>query len=375
MRFARRKATPRGVTAPETVRVGFVPTLDCASLVAAQELGLYARHGLRVQLSREIGWATTRDKLINGELDAIAAHASLLLSLYCGWNGVRRPSLTGLLLAGGGSAITLARSLSEAGVSDATSLGRAVREGRLRRPPILGVPLELASCTSFLLRWLRRGGIDPEREVRLAVVPPGLVLEALAQGHLDGFCDAEPWNSAAVARGVGWVAAVCAEPDSVAADKALVVLREFAEERDEEHLRLLAALIEAGRFCAAPGNRPALVRMLAQPRYLDVDPSVLERSLRGPVDSGAGWRERAGLPGLDPGVMGAPTRDQGRALLEVLGELPRARVSGMPRKAVLSRIFRGDLFDRALARCDGEASERGGGGTIFGVRHLQTHTE
>lgn len=375
MRFARRKATPRGVTAPETVRVGFVPTLDCASLVAAQELGLYARHGLRVELSREIGWATTRDKLLNGELDAVAAHASLLVSLYCGWNGSRRSCLTGLLLAGGGSAITLSRSLHERGVTDATSLALAWREGRLRRVPIFGVPLEIASSTAHLRRWLRLGGIDPDREVRLAVVPSGLVLEALAKGHLDGFCDSEPWSTAAVAGGVGWVAATSPELETPAADKALVVLREFAEERDEEHIRLLAALIEAGRFCADAENRPALARMLAQSRYLDLDPSWLANALTGRFEGGVGRWEPSGFPGADSVEAGVPSRARGRGLLDVLGELPQAGRLEMPRKTVLPRIFRGDLYERARARCDGAAVERGSGGTIFGVRHLQTHTE
>src|SRR5258708_8525048 len=52
------------------LRVGFVPLCDCAPLVMAQELGLFAKHGLRVELSREIGWATVRDKSIYRQLDA-----------------------------------------------------------------------------------------------------------------------------------------------------------------------------------------------------------------------------------------------------------------------------------------------------------------
>lgn len=375
MRFARRKATPRGVTAPETVRVGFVPTLDCASLMVAQELGLYARHGVRVQLTREIGWATSRDKLLNGDLDAIAAHAGLLVSLYCGWGGARRLCLTGLLLGGGGSAITLSRSMREAGVTDAASLGRALREGRLPRHPIFGVPLEVASSTSLLRRWLRRGGIDPDQDVRMPVVPPGLFLEALSKGHIDGFCDAEPWNSAAVASGVGWVAAIGTELEPLAPEKALAVMDEFAKDRDEEHIRLLAAVIEAGRFCAARHNGPELVRMLAQPRYLDVDPSLLTAVLMGPFDTGVGRRDVSGFPGIHSTTMGAPSLMKGRGLLEAMSDLPCARDSNIPGRAVLSRLFRSDLFERALARCAGASAESGSGATIFGVRHLQTHTE
>ena len=40
--------------AKQKLRVGFVPLTDCAPLVMAQELGLFKKFGLRVELSREI---------------------------------------------------------------------------------------------------------------------------------------------------------------------------------------------------------------------------------------------------------------------------------------------------------------------------------
>src|SRR6266496_5791016 len=55
------------------LRVGFVPLTDCAPFVIAKELGLFRKFGLTVALSRELGWATIRDKIIYRELDA--AHA------------------------------------------------------------------------------------------------------------------------------------------------------------------------------------------------------------------------------------------------------------------------------------------------------------
>ena len=45
------------------IRLGFVALADCAPLVMAGELGLFARHGIKVELHREVGWATIRDKI------------------------------------------------------------------------------------------------------------------------------------------------------------------------------------------------------------------------------------------------------------------------------------------------------------------------
>jgi hypothetical protein len=67
-----------------SLRVGFLAVTDAAPLVAAQELGCFSRHGVNVDLRREIGWATVRDKLLFGELDAAVAPAALPWSIELG---------------------------------------------------------------------------------------------------------------------------------------------------------------------------------------------------------------------------------------------------------------------------------------------------
>src|SRR5258708_5087793 len=72
------------IAAPRPLRVGFLALTDAAPLIAAQELGLFAHHGLRVQLCREVGWATIRDKIIFGELEAAHALAPMLWAAQLG---------------------------------------------------------------------------------------------------------------------------------------------------------------------------------------------------------------------------------------------------------------------------------------------------
>ena len=64
-------------TISRALRIGFVPVNDCAPLAMACELGLFDRHGLAVELTRELGWATIRDKVVHGELDAAHALAAM----------------------------------------------------------------------------------------------------------------------------------------------------------------------------------------------------------------------------------------------------------------------------------------------------------
>ena len=69
---------------PETIRIGFVPLVDCAPLILAHEKGFFRAEGLNVELVREPGWATIRDKIVCGELHAAHALAGLCFGITIG---------------------------------------------------------------------------------------------------------------------------------------------------------------------------------------------------------------------------------------------------------------------------------------------------
>ena len=90
-----------------------------------------------------------------------------------------------------------------------TALARVVaaRDARRRAPLTFGMVYPF-SCHNYELRyWLAAVGIDPDRDVRLVVIPPPLLADAMRAGQIDGFCVGEPWNSVAVEAGVGAIVA------------------------------------------------------------------------------------------------------------------------------------------------------------------------
>src|SRR5579863_749029 len=92
------KPPPAPVTTRRALRVGFVPLSDCAPLIMARELGLYRKHGLNVVLSRELGWATIRDKIIYGELEAAHALVGMPVAATLGLGSTACECLTALVL-------------------------------------------------------------------------------------------------------------------------------------------------------------------------------------------------------------------------------------------------------------------------------------
>jgi ABC-type nitrate/sulfonate/bicarbonate transport system substrate-binding protein len=257
----------------------------------AKELDLFSQHGVAVELTREVGWATVRDKIIYGEIDAAQAPAGMVIAASAGLGSVEVKCLTGLIIGLHGNAITLSQRLWRAGVRDGAGLRREIqRRGRAARF-VFGAVFSQSSHHYLLRTWLRTHGIDPDHDVRIAIVPPPQMYSNMAAGHLDGYCVGEPWNSAAVRARVGFVVATSRELANRHPEKVLMVRSEFAERRKREHLALIAALAEACRFCEAPANRERIAEILAGSRYLNTPVQVARRSLAGPFLYGNGRSE------------------------------------------------------------------------------------
>lgn len=328
------------------IRLGFVPLTDAAPLVVAQEFGLLARHGLDVRLSRELGWASVRDKLVQGELDGAHALNTLPVALNQGFGCVPTAVVAGLFLNLHGNAITLSNELWRSGVRDLPTLRSFLAANRNRRTLTLGT-VATASTHSHLLRsWFQRAGANFESDVRLVVVPPAQAGTNLATGHLDGFCVGEPWNSHAVAGGHAWIAVTSAELAPYHPEKVLLVRSDFDAARPEEHHRLLAAVLAACELCDRPEHQEAIARLLAGPRYLNLPAEVVRRGFAGAFDAGQGRTLGGDQLIFHRYDANAPTPDKlgwiARHLLDGLGPKPFT-------PAQLGHIFRHDLFLKAQA--------------------------
>jgi NitT/TauT family transport system ATP-binding protein len=269
------------------VRIGYVPLLDAAPLLVAEELGLFARAGLRVELRNEMGWGTIREKVAYGEVEAVHAPGGLLFSILFGTHAPPCAVGTDCILNLQGNAITLSRRLWAKGVRDGQTLRLMVR-CEAPHKPVFAVVSPFSSHHFLLRKWLRTAGLDPDRDVRIAVLPPPLVGEQMNAGHIDGFCAGEPWNSLAALHGDGWIVATSESLEKGHPEKILLVRSEFPRQRPDEYAALRKALVAAAKFCDAPENRPALVDLFLQRKWFPGGRDVLHNALVGPFSTGAG---------------------------------------------------------------------------------------
>jgi ABC-type nitrate/sulfonate/bicarbonate transport system substrate-binding protein len=331
------------------LRVGFIALTDAAPLAVAEELGLFSRHGLRVELSREIGWATIRDKIIYGELDAVHALAPLLWSAQLGLGCAPCDVVTALVLNLHGNALTLSNRLWQDGARDAASLRQHARERRRGQPLTFGVVFPLSSHHLLLRDWLRAGGMEPERDVRIVTVPPAQMFRNLSAGTIDGFCAGEPWNSLAVRENAGWCPTWSAAQTHAHPEKVLMVKQRFAESRRAEHSALVAALAEACAWCDEPQNRERVAEILSQPRYLNLPVRVIAPSLLGRFDCGHDRIESVPrfhvFHGDDANV---PSPTKAVALQRALGAAGLLSPAAAADPDLPRRLFRDDLHRDAL---------------------------
>jgi len=335
---------------PAGLRLGFVPLTDCAPLVMAKELGLFKKYGLQVELSRELGWATIRDKIIHRELDAAHSLAAMPLAATLGLGSVACDCLTALVLSLNGNAITLSNELWKRGVRDGKTLREEIVRSRREKTYTFGVVFSFSSHRHLLRRWLATHGIDAERDVRIVVVPPPQMVTNLKAGHLDGFCVGEPWNSVAVHARAGWLAATSSEMDSLHPEKVLMVREDFAAQRGEEHVTLVAALVEACEFCDQPENHEEVIQALARPEYVGVAESALRHGITGEMDFGHDIERTVGDFCLFHRDQANEPSDNKTAWA-----LDLVRASGLcPTPALINfalgrKTFRPDIFQKAIA--------------------------
>lgn len=341
------------------LRIGFIPLTDCAVLVVAQAKGMFARHDIAVELRREASWASLRDRLAAGALDGAQLLAGMPLAAAAGIDPVAPPLLTAFSLGLNGNAITLSTALwARVCAADPAAAARrpftadALRpllehDRRAGRPPLhLAMVYPFASHNYQLRCWLAAAGIDPDRDVRLSVVPPPRMVDALADGTIDGCCVGEPWSAIAVRRGVGRIAITGYELWNNSPEKVLAVPRRFAEREPNMHRALLRALLEASAWADAPENRDELARLLAADHVVGAPADVLAAALAGDIDLGEArvavpdfhvfHRYAATFPWVSHGIWFLTQ-------MRRWGQLP----ASVDRAAIASEVYRPDLYREA----------------------------
>jgi two-component system, oxyanion-binding sensor len=227
----------------------------------------------------------------------------------------------------------------------------AVRKARGLDPLTFGMTFPFSTHNYQLRFWMAAGGVDPDEDVRLVVLPPPYMVESLVSGHVDGFCVGAPWNSVAVDLGVGHILHFNSEILARGVEKVLAVRQSWAERNPELLLRLVRAHDRAAAFVDDASNREEIVSILASPGRVGVAPDVIRRTLEGRLKVGPDGTERTDHRYLLIGRAGLVRPDPAQAawLYAQMARWGQAPLSADLLGAAKA-VFRPDLYDQAVGR-------------------------
>ncbi|MDG2501045.1 MAG: CmpA/NrtA family ABC transporter substrate-binding protein [Porticoccaceae bacterium] len=340
------------------INLGYMRLSDSAPIILAQELGLYSDYGLDVRLHREVSWANIRDKMIAGAFDASQMLAPMGMATTLGAAGIRAPIITGLVLSLNGNGITLSSSLwnklqidASADLYDPLVTARALKAeiDITQRQLTFASVHNFSTHTLLLRRWLEQGGINPDQDARIIVLPPEQMVDSLAQGVIDGFCVGEPWNSIAVEYGAGVLATTGVRLWNGAPEKVLAVTEAWHSSNPGSHLRLRLALMEACRWIANMENREQVIEILSQPSYLDLPAEYLRPSLTGQLfhQRAHDLSEQIDFHVFNHLNAGFPWRSDAESMIQQFTHLLGAQINPEKTRSLVQRCFRTDLYREA----------------------------
>ncbi len=373
------------------LRIGYIPLVDATALVVAVDMGFAAAENLAVDLVREVSWSNVRDKLNIGLFDAAHLLAPVAIASSLGIGHVRVPIVVPFNLGLNGNAITVSPRLfsaltlaADGDITDPTvsarALARVVTEQKARgaEPLTFGMTFPFSNHNYQLRFWMAAGGIDPDEDVRLVVLPPPYMVESLASGHVDGFCVGAPWNSVAVDSGVGRILHFGCEIMARASEKVLAVRESWADENPSTLSALIRALAKASAFVDDAGNRAAVAAAVA-PR-IGVEPELVVRSLAGNLKIAPDGLTRADDRYMMIGRNGAARPDPVQAAW-IYAQIVRWGQAPLQEElsATAQAVFRPDLYDAALGAAptpfDGEPRDGIGAfaGPVFDAGDIAGH--
>jgi NitT/TauT family transport system ATP-binding protein len=351
--------------------IGFIPLADAAALIVAADKGFAAQEGLELDLVREVSWSNVRDKLNIGLFDAAHLLAPVAIASSLGLGHVKVPIVAPLTLALNGNAITVSpvlwAALSDAAEGDLAepmasgrALARVVADRRARgeEPLTFGMTFPFSNHNYQLRFWMAAGGVDPDEDVQLVVLPPPYMVESLANGHVDGFCVGAPWNSVAVDLGVGRILHFGSEIVARMAEKVLAVRRDWACGHQDGLTRLVRALDRAARFVADPDNRSEVAALVAAPARVAVAPELIRRTLDGHLRLAADGLKRASDRYMLIGRKAASRPDPVQAAWSYAQMVRWGQASLSPDLlSAAQAVFRPDVYDAAVSGAEARPAD------------------
>lgn len=272
------------------IKIGFIALTDCASIVMAKELGYFERYGLDVDVVKQASWASTRDALLTGDIQAAHMLYSMPFSVFTGVGGPAGKEIRiAMMLSNNGQGITLSNTHfgGKIGYRESGRLRAAVDAMRADKEPTFAMTFPGGTHDLWLRYWFAAAGVS-QSTVKIITVPPPQMVANMKVDNMDGYSVGEPWNGVGVKEGIGFTAMTSQDIWKHHPEKALGVNAEFADQRTDDLKLMMRAILEASQFIEDAANQEQVASTIGAQSYVNAPADVIDARLGGRYALGGG---------------------------------------------------------------------------------------
>ncbi|MDR6264366.1 CmpA/NrtA family ABC transporter substrate-binding protein [Roseobacter sp. N2S] len=338
------------------IACGYLPLIDSAPLIIAQELKFAAEEGLDLHLVKQPSWSALRDRLVFGHIDFAHMLSPMPIAMSLGLGGAF-PKIDALMVLSVngtviGTSTDLAARMGQAGwvnSFDNPQETSAAVFAASSKPLRIGVPFPFSMHRMLLEYWLAQDPAFQADRVDIITIAPPKMAEAVRSGMLDMFCVGEPWGSVAAQQNGAVLALPGASIWKFAPEKVLGARHDWVTQNPELCHAMMRVVYKAAKWLGQPDNMPLAVEILARSQHLDLPDHAIDPALSGNIQTSAGaalTKTRRFLTFHDSAA-NFPWRSQACWIADRIAAwhgLDQAHA-----RATARASFRSDLYRRALA--------------------------
>lgn len=259
------------------LKIGFIPITCGTPIIMADPMGFYEKHGLKGTLVvKAAGWAMIRDWAVSGQVDCAHMLAPMPLALTLGAGSTSTPFYMPAVENINGQAITLHVKHT------------AVKEPKDMIGFTFAVPFDYSMHNMLLRYYLAEGGVDPDKDVKIRVIPPPEMVANLKAQNVDGYLAPDPFNQRAVFEGTGFIFKLTKELWPGHPCCAFAASKQFATQMPNTFKAVFAAIVDATMFAHKAENRKDIAKAISPRNFLNQPQEVVEQVLTGQFPDGLG---------------------------------------------------------------------------------------
>lgn len=269
--------TPAANLEKTSLKVGFLPITCATPIIMSEPLGFYTKHGLKVELVKMPSWAAIRDSAIAGELDAYHMLSPMPISMSLGLGSAAFPIKLASIENINGQAISVANQ----------HLGK-VKEPKDFKGFSIGVPFAFSMHNLLLRYYLASGGLNPDKDVQIQVIPPPDAIAKMTAGQLDAFLLPDNVVQRSVFNKIGFIHLLTKDIWAGHPCCAFAASEKWISANPNTYRAVNKAIIDGAAYANAPKNREEIAKAIAGKNYLNQPEPVLKAVLTGKFEDGQG---------------------------------------------------------------------------------------